>query len=412
MFEVVVPPVGSSGNPLLSDEFGNVAEVAGISRDERNGLILSDKEGKTIKEFDARSMLQPNTTAGGQSAIARKLTVGGQTVFIDSTGNEIQTEVGQADDSYVLMSTHGSLVYYITIVNDVFAYMRTGAMNGGITPEPSQFPTTQNELDKIIAFASARGKTFPDSDALAVELKTSWVDATNLPNLDTYITIDATIPAFDQFDNKKWIANGQQKVKLAMVGMHVVGSAAGHPEMIWATFEHVANSPVAPYSFLDIGDNRKNGPQPTSGPWLFSRSNAGGPFNEPHMKLNGNSIEALDNFNVSQSDTLRLNAWGSAFGVSPNPIDCSDTVSNTQMISINNSIRKQLANGDVRANYILIGATWADGGTAPSPINQFGTSMLVNSTIETYRPGTNCFTCHRTNQTMTSHVYRTLVPLF
>jgi hypothetical protein len=44
------------------------------------------------------------------------------------------------------------------------------------------------------------------------------------------------------------VPNGQKTVNLAMVGMHVVGSTKGHPEMIWATFEHIGNAPNDDYS--------------------------------------------------------------------------------------------------------------------------------------------------------------------
>jgi hypothetical protein len=422
MFEVVTPPTGPSGKPLLSDALGNVAEVVGMTRDERNGLILLDKEGKTIERLAPTPVQRPDATVGEATGIARKLVISGQPVFIDSAGNVIQTEVGQADDlgdSFVLISTNESLVYYITIVNDVFAYMRTAAVNNGITPAPALFPTTQAELDKIIAFAGAHGKAFSDSETLTIELKTSWVEAAGLPNSDTYITTDATIPTFDKSNPKKWTLKGQKTAKLAMVGMHLVGSAAGHPEMIWATFEHINNAPIGAYTYFDVGDNKKTVSQITSGSWLFSRPNSNGPFNSPHMTFSANNIEAVLPFNVSQSDTIRWKAWGATFGVSPNPIDGSDAASNTEILSINNSVRRQIVDGDVRGNYIFVGATWTIGGAAPDSSNQAGTSKLANSTMETYQQGasnsgggTNCFSCHKSNQTVISHVYGHLNPLF
>jgi len=73
----------------------------------------------------------------------------------------------------------------------------------------------------------------------------------SLPDPDNYITMTATIPTYDKSDPNKWTPNGQQSAKLAMVGMHVVGSANGHPELIWATFEHVGNAPNAAYSYIN-----------------------------------------------------------------------------------------------------------------------------------------------------------------
>jgi len=112
------------------------------------------------------------------------------------------------------------------------------------------------------------------------------------------------------------------------------------------------------------------------------------------------------------SDTLRAKAWGAASNFVPNPIDQSPTNSNTEIISINNSVRGMMPPGDVRANYYLAGATWTIGGGPPnSPLpnsstnhgTQVGTSMLAGSTMETYQQGTdnttnsgstNCFSCH------------------
>jgi hypothetical protein len=419
LLEVVTPPQGPSGKPLLLDNQGKAFEVEGLKMSPENKPIFLDKEGRAIEhviEPGAREHIAPSP---GKPLIVRKIVIGGVPIFVDSTGNVIETEEGQAGGDDVLAAQNGSLVYYVTITNDVFAYMRTGAVDGAITPKPTQFPTTQAEADKITAFAAAHGKTFPDPDALAIELKSSWVEAAGLPNLNSYITMDARVPTFDKSNPKKWIPTGQKTVKLAMVGLHVVGSVAHHPEMIWATFEHIGNAPSATYTYTDASNAKKTVMQSTAGTWLFSATNSSGPFNVSHMTFTDPNIDAIPPFNVSPSDTIRWKAWGAAFGVSPNPIDGSDTASNTEIIAINNSVRGQLAGGDVRGNYIMTGSTWTIGGAAPNATNQVGTSKLANSTMETYQQGSsnstggsNCFSCHRTNQTPVSHVYDALNPLF
>lgn len=422
LFEVVSPPTGPDGNPLLHDASGNVTAVASMGRDENNRLVFLNRDGKVIEQ-PATASARPSRDEANQSGhIARRLVVGGKAVLLDSSGNVIQTEEGQASDfgeSDVLISSGGSLVYYVTIVNDVFAFMRTGESDGGITPAPSQFPTTQSELDKIAAFAAAHGKTFPDAEALAIITKTAWVEAAGLSNPDDYLTVDAVVPIFDKSDPKKWSATGQKNVKLALVGMHVVGSAAGHPELIWATFEHLNNSPLGAYTYFDTNNVKKSVAQSASDSWLFSSVSSSNNFNVPHAIFDAGAIEAKSPFVISAADTIRWKAWGAAFGVSPNPIDASDTASNTEIISINNSVRGQLAKGDARANYVLVGATWTTLGQPPNARNQVGTSKLANTTMETYQQGTgnavggtNCFSCHKTNQTSVSHVYGDLNPLF
>jgi hypothetical protein len=87
-----------------------------------------------------------------------------------------------------------------------------------------------------------------------------------------------------------------------------------------------------------------------------------------------------------------------------------------------------LAAGDVRKNYILTGATWTIGGAPPNGGppngNEVGTSMMCNTTMETYQQGTNttkvgtnCFDCHSGNMlgdpsgNGLSHIFGTLKPL-
>jgi hypothetical protein len=419
LLEVITPPQGPTGKPLLLDKRGNASEVESLRMGPDNKPLFLDKDGKTIEhavEPEPRAATAARPTG---PLTVRKLIVNGKPILIDSAGNVIETEEGQAGGGDVLAAQNGSLVYYVSIVNDVYAYMRTGAVDGGITPAPTQFPTTQADLNKITAFAAAHGKTFPDANALAIELKSSWVEAAGLPNLNTYITMDATVPTFDKSNPAEWVPNGHKTVKLAMVGMHVVGSTAGHPEMIWATFEHLGNAPNGTYTYTNSSNAKVTVQQSTAGTWLFSASNSAGPFNASHMFYNDPNIDAIPPFKVSPSDTIRWKSWGAAFGVSPNPVDGSDTASNTEIIAINNSVRGQLVGGDVRGNYIMTGSTWTIGGAAPNATNQVGTSKLANATMETYQQGTsnsaggtNCFTCHTSNQVGVSHIYNSLNPLF
>ncbi|MER9227073.1 hypothetical protein NKI39_15820 [Mesorhizobium sp. M0664] len=422
LFEVVTPPAGPKGGPLVQDLSGKVSEVARMEVDSgQTKPNLFGTDGRKIEAFSNLPSAADGAAVGkGQIGIARKLSVGGDDLLVDAAGDVIQTEVGQATSNGVLISQNNSLVYYVITVNDVFAYMVTGAANGGISPAPTQFPVTQSDLDKILTFAKANQKIIAAPETLAIELKTSWVEASSVADASKYITMDATVPVFDMSDPKKWKPNGQKTVRLAMVGMHVVGSTKGHPEMIWATFEHVDNVPTGAYTYLDATDNTKTGVQPSSGTWLFSADNPAGVFNALKARFDTEDIvPGGDPSGIAPSNTIRWKTWGAMSGVSPNPIDGSDTASNTEIIAINNSVRSQLAAGDVRANYLLIGATWTILGQPPNASNQVGTSMLSNSTMETYQQGTsatdggaNCFPCHRSNQISVSHVYKSLNPLF
>lgn len=80
----------------------------------------------------------------------------------------------------------------------------------------------------------------PDNDSTfsigALELKASWVatDAIPADSLVNYYITDAI------FGNATTTID---TVKVALLGLHVVGRVVNHPEFIWATFEHESMSP-------------------------------------------------------------------------------------------------------------------------------------------------------------------------
>jgi hypothetical protein len=344
---------------------------------------------------------------------ARRFDFRGIPIFLDSANNIIDVEPGQAD-SGVLLSQNNSLIYYIIVVNGVFAYHRT--MQGpGLIPDPTPitFPLTMANANSVVAFAASHGATIVDPEALAIESKSSWVAASAVANPSDYIQVQATIPTFDTSNPNEWVANGETTVNLVMVGLHVVGSTFGHGEMLWASFEHFGNAPNAAYNYSST-----SGPQPatmpfsSAGSWVFTPSGSAGPFNDMHASWDvttGHIVGMPGGAPVASTPVLRMNPWGS---------DPSNASMNTQVISANVSRINQLVPGDVRRNYFQLGTTWTAGGQSPNGVNQVGTNRLANATIETFaqaqppaNPGTNCFSCHGSNTVAVSHIYRQMNPL-
>ncbi len=393
-----VKPPDPALKPMVRVPSGKVVEITHV-RLENGRPIFLDQEGKVIAAQHAETALPTAEQRVGAPAIVQKFVIDKIPIFIDPSLAVIDVEQGQAGDQSVLeaqTTANGSLVYYATMVNDVYAYFLTGAKKGAITTTPpNQFPTTPADLNNIITFATANGKPnppFPDPNALAIELKSSWVVAAGLPNLSSYITTTATIPTYNQSNPNSWTPTGQQTVQLALVGMHVVGSTAGHPEMVWATFEHVGNTPLATYSYNSTGGT-KTVSQNTAGTWLFTANGSSGPFNIPHMSFTGpsgtpsNSIQSEGSFPISPSDTLRIEPFG---------VDGTNTFENTEVISMDNHVLSMMASGDIRGNYIMTGATWTPFGSNPVGANPgVGTNKLSNATMETYAQGSNCFSCHQ-----------------
>ena len=341
---------------------------------------------------------------------ARKLVVKGIPIFIDPAGNVIDVEPGQAD-SGVLISQNGSLIYYIIAVNDVFAFHRT--MQGAAVIPPNTniaFPTSMADVNAVVSFAASKGHTIQDPKALAIETKSSWMDASKVPNPNDYIQVEAVVPTFDKSNPNNWVPNGQTTLKLVMLGLHVVGSTSGHGEMVWGTFEHEGNAPNATYAYNSTS-GMKTVAQNTSGNWLFTPSGSSGPFNATNNSWTGTAITGTP---VGPSPVLRAKPWGSNDG--GNPANAAGL--NTQVISANASVISQLNAADVRRQYFQLGTTWTIGGAPPSGGNEVGTNHLANATMETFAQGTtpsapsaNCFSCHTTNKVPVSHVYPRLTPL-
>lgn len=423
-----------TSNEKVKNDANKLVQVSRIVAN-ANGLhSFIDTKGNVIKKPKPiiDSKINP-------SEVVQEFKVGNKSIFLDSNGNEVQSEQGQAGSHGALMGENKSLVYYISLVNDVYAYFLTGVNEGKLNG--NQFPTTASARDSIVAYAKTKGWAAPpDANALAIELKTSWVEAKDLPNLENYITIQAIIPTYNKSNPNNWVENGTTTTKLALVGMHVVGSVAGHPEMIWATFEHDKNSPNSAYSYVDKNNKVKQVAADTGKGWLFNANanDTTGAQNIQNMTVKGNAI-AIKNPALASPTARRIMAWGVASNTVPNGEDKTPADSNSELISINNAVRNMLVGKDVRKNYLLIGATWTFGGAGPNgnvypyggtkdsiPAGDaIGTGQLSNSTMETYvQPPTSasteqnaisCFSCHQDNSSLKpsdlSHIFEDIISL-
>lgn len=346
---------------------------------------------------------------------------------------------GQAGDQGTLIpqassATNPLVTYYGIHVNDVYAYLRTLTQTSGSGFSMSAFPTTATQVNSIQSAAQALSMAVPpfqDGVAAAMEIKTSWVEASAVSNPSQYVQINATVPTFTQETNNTWVQTGTSSKNLVLVGMHVVGSANNHPEMIWASFEHVNNAPNFPFTYTNNAtpSSQVVNAYTSTGAWTFAPANYPQPPNpgsngvyvaETASVVPSNTCGGSGNATTIQGSSCtvaptatsvaRINPWGSA------PTDANAIQNNTDMVSLNASIQAQLASGDVRANYVLLGAVWG-AGVIPSGSSSgvVGTLSLANSTMETFfqypdNPNTfvpqNCFGCHSGNSSFqTSHVY-------
>lgn len=294
-------------------------------------------------------------------------------------------------------------------------------MSGGLNP--ANLPAIEN----LIPFVEPA----VDYLSMAMEVKASWVPASTLTNPEGFIRHMGYIPVTSEDGDGNLVETGDYDfVELALLGMHVVGSVAGHPEMIWATFEHYSNAPSEAYAYVDANGDTKSWndlDQLGDSFWLLNNGDTSNPnadyavFHAEGSKKEGGGTWDANTIAKASSDqsepvtqasnVMRLSPWGSATG------DASATV-NTEVISTNRSVHenfvrfyggKDLAVHDVRTNYLLTGAVWgkvtADSGpvfpTSNDPSMLTGTPEIANMTMETFAQTfegsvntSGCFGCH------------------
>lgn len=342
-------------------------------------------------------------------------------------------ETGQAGGGGILISQAGSLVYYGIHTNTFYGAFLTGQKAGKISL--GTFPTTEEDKTAVVEYAKANGLDASAAMALAIELKTSWIDASTVPDPENYIQVKAEVPKYDTSVPTQWTLVGTETRTLALTGMHIVGSVQGHPEMIWSTFEHKNNTPNGTF-YYQSGANAVTEAN-------FDASASGYTFYAPNTPVNGVNVETAHTdkhgnivltppaTRIVPTSVVRTNPWGTSGS------DANSATVNAQIISMNNNVLGNLVSGDIRANYVQIGSVWTSNGIIPeSPLPdqtnsdvallapQVGSSRLANTTMETYFQGTqmgNCFLCHNAGGSPApdgsfgdeelSHIFFDLAPL-
>lgn len=455
-FEVLPAQLSAAGKPLVLNPAGRQVELGRVAKDAQGQPKFLDRTGAAVATPQLQVRPEVLRKIGMDMPALQKLEkpqfvfqinpsiINGNRIitgpiFVLPSGTVINAVVGDSDGN-VQITQAGSLIYYGMAVNDVYAYYVT-QINPTVTNNTSApFPTDQSQLTSIQNFATSKGHTLLDPNSLAMEIKTAWVDASTLPNAKDYITMSAVVPTYNKNNVAAWTQNGTKTITVALIGVHVVGSVAGHPEMVWSTFEHVGNTPNVSYAFDDPSGTQQTQPaDPVNNTqkWLFCGATSP-PSNGTTAEFSPNAqvtfspagVKAVNGTSsVQGTNVLRLSPWGAPNNQTPNPLIPSVAASNTQIISLNNDIHSQMNAADVRDNYLFLGATWTEGGASPStnwngtnvPGIVVGTSHLANSTLETFTqsrtfvaghfPGPGCLSCHNTNTVSVSHIFDTMLAL-
>lgn len=281
----------------------------------------------------------------GQSLFVR-------TVKVDDAGSPfvIPERIGQAGGGATIYDQSGNVVYY-----DV------------------RFSRNLCDIDAIDAQANFPGGT--------TELKLAWKVLTASDQPSDYITMDAKI------------GSQTTTTTLGLVGFHVAVATPDHPELVWATFEHLVNVPdcASPSTATD---------------WSFTSQKCATALQQMDQPTIAachfnDATEQNDPGKVSgqpPTEICRINPYGSAVG------DLKYAENLGDITALNAGVQPYLTGPFSKlTKYFNVGALWLSDPTSDSTIaNQRGSLRLANSVAETDYQNvnldatfvSNCFGCH------------------
>jgi len=238
----------------------------------------------------------------------------------------------------------------------------------------------------------------------SMTLKAAWKVVAPGENVSTFYTRQAQIALLTVKNGKIVLSDKTRTARVALVGFHVAGAVKGHPEMIWATFEHRNNAPDLRKPLNDM----KPDDVVSDKNWTFYR--AGTVFKNCNVNSAGAGALKLDEAKqtlspVTQACRIFPFGGGNAMNVA-------------NIKALNASVLSQLKG--VWNNYFEVGAIWFSAADALKPNCTFqtgsslecpatpgtpiltGSTQVSNTTVETFTQSQsaqdNCFACHNTVQ--------------
>ena len=274
--------------------------------------------------------------------------------------------VTQAGGRQVVIDQNGHALYYSIHMNPAFVKFVNDA-----------HLTTADQIrraDPSIHFTST---------GAIVETKDAWqiIPDANPPQAASFITTQAMVPTLSVDPVLGVVADDTnlRRVTVALIAIHIVHTIPGHPEFLWATFQHADRmtgvTDLAP-SATDLPRNNPPNvvasiaPQlPAGGYLLYARNTL------PANANRGVFIPALNaatqTFTTPPTSIYRVFP---AAKTATTDIDGDITLVNTAMTERFNVTTPRPAANDRRPWYRLVGAVWLD-----RPASSFGVDkVLVN----------------------------------
>lgn len=293
-------------------------------------------------------------------------------------------EIAQAGSNSVLIDQNGRAVYYSEYVNDVF-------WNFAVRDHALQVPANLRAFDATTNFPV---------DTL--ELKVAWkiVGENDDPQAKGWFTREAEVRKLENVEGGPGItlADETERVTVALVGFHVVGVLPGHPEMVWATFEHNENVP-------SFKKNQEVNAPVSSQDFTFYKA---GTTAQACNQVNARVLQVDYDTQVVAPVTNACNQF--PFGNKPN---APDAKANSEAIASLNGLSWEVIDrhsdriDPVWRNYREVGAVWFNRRDSLKPGQPLqndkplaGSLRLNNAVIETFTQDltsqNNCFKCHNT----------------
>jgi len=287
----------------------------------------------------------------------------------------------QAGTDGILIDHGGRAVYYSQYLNPTYVDF----INDNNLTNPS---SVQN-LDPTTEFPITDNKG-------AMELKVSWKIVEEGEDTSDMFTMQTQVATMVN-QNGTIVADPNQPldVTVALVGFHIGGIVNGHPEMIWATFEHKDNAPNVPKG---IGLEAPVSDQDFT---FYTANTVYADCNQNPANSNRLVLDETTQTFTPITQVCRQYEFGNA------PSDPSAEANETAISQLNQSVHREL--DDLWKNYYEVGAIWFKNGEDLEPGLNLGNDDLLigslklsNSTIETFTQTqsvmNNCFRCHNTEQ--------------
>lgn len=284
--------------------------------------------------------------------------------------------IQQAGSNSVLVDENHRAVYTSMMIDSI--YRNFVVENDLNLPEAlRKFPATTDFPNGSMSMKAA-WKIIPKGKKAPVGAYT------RKSKLYTVVEIDGNLTTSDTYKDPSKRETIEETV--ALVGFHIAVVVKGHPEFIWATFEHNDNT-------TNSGLKNKN----ESPNFTFLSFNAN---NNGALSVDSTSQEISQAYGVNPTtQVLRIHQYGGG-----------STTNQNNIANLNTIVRDTLPNNSFAQNYHEVGAVWfnqvdalvPDWSLTSNDTIQTGSLTLSNSVIETFTQDAfsqnSCFSCHNTTQ--------------